>query len=122
MGYTVWTNSVTVAYKTRPLYHPQRGLIEGREEAFTQETAYWFEPTAVVTGLTAEQAEAVTAGLERAVELPQRVFGDNATVKANAQALAHSRREDVVLRLFWVTPDNAPPSAEWRWRECIGAA
>ena len=121
MGYTVWTNSLTVAYKTRPLFHPQRGLIEGRVEEFVEDTAYWFEPEAIASGLSAEQAEGVQAYLERISELPPRLLGSDATQKTRAKFLALTRREDVVLRFFWTLPDGEQPVEGTMWKEYAGA-
>jgi CRISPR/Cas system CMR subunit Cmr6 (Cas7 group RAMP superfamily) len=109
MGYTVWQNSFTVAYKTRPvLCSSANGPViasreSGRIDEYTEERGYWFESEAVVVGLTAAQARDVRLALERATELSP-IAGDD--VKAVARRLAISRKEDVRVDLFWVTLDG----------------
>ena len=98
--YTVWTNTMTVAYKTR------RGLTGGTDE-YVEETAYWFEPQPITAGLTAEQARSVVAALERATEVSP--IAGARRKDATAHRLALKRKEDVVLHYFWVTLDGVTP-------------
>jgi hypothetical protein len=110
--FTVWTNSTTVAYKTRPSFHPQYGLRDGEDE-FTQETAYWYSPLMVAEGLTATQAEEVVESLEAAARLPgdrQRPDLERLSPHEVELRLAHRiaicLRADVEVPFFWVTPDG----------------
>lgn len=113
MGYTIWTNSMTVAYKTRPAFHPQRGIVAGRVDEFTEERGGWFEPVDVASGLTMEQAKNLLhelnklAGLPGEGDLPGARGYEPKTRNALAAKLALARKEDVVVTSYWITSDAA---------------
>ena len=101
--YTVWTNRMTIAYKTRDAFHPQHRVSPGCVDEYTEETAYWFEPEAIASGLTEKQARDFCDALECVARLtPVR----NEEIRAAAHQLALSRKESVVLHSFWATLDG----------------
>lgn len=112
--FTIWTNSLTVEYKTRPSYHPQYGLRDSREE-YVAETAYWFDPAAIASGLTEEQAKRLLHALR---EMAAAAIGpvDEAAYggppknrRAHAGRAAIRRKESVDVHSFWATADGAGP-------------
>lgn len=112
--FTIWTNSMTVAYKTRQAYHPQYGLLDSREE-FVEETAYWFDPDKVASGLTEEQARNLLHHLRQVATaalgpVDEAAYGGPAkSRRAHAHNVAIRRKESVEVVSFWATADDAGP-------------
>lgn len=119
MGYTIWTSSVTVAYKTRPARLSAAGGFvfatreDGRLDEYTEERGGWFEPVDIATGLTMEQAENLLhefvelAALPGEGDLPFAKGYEPKTRNSLAAKLALSRKADVVVKSYWITADAA---------------
>jgi hypothetical protein len=107
--YTIWTSS------TRFEYHPP--LDADKSRGNVQETAYWFEPVAVASGLSHVQAIGLIRELSDAAVIPgaERIrsagYGPRDRRELAAE-MAFGNKTTVTVRSYWATQDGVGPEGE----------